>query len=174
VIGLVTEDDTGAGAFPVKEDERMGYRNFTPRQALHRAIGKEVEAQIMYEIYAGKVEDRQAKNLLEELAREELGHKLALEKIDPDHPGTFRTPEISSGELGEFFDRPEISKNATMQEVLRYAIAEETDAFTFYSSLTDYTNDKDFLDLLNRLASEEKKHKQRLEQLYDSMFQPEN
>jgi rubrerythrin len=152
----------------------MGYRNFTPRQILSRAIGKEQEAEMMYEIYSEKVEDSQSKGLLKELAREELGHKEALEKIDPDSPGTFRAPEISGAELSEFFDKPQVSKEATMLEVLRYAIAEEQDAFNFYTSLNAYTDDETFLNLLRRLASEEKKHMQKLERMYDDMFQPEN
>jgi rubrerythrin len=152
----------------------MGNSDFTPRQILNRAIGKEVEAKTMYEIYAGKVEDSQSKGLLRELAQEELGHKQALEKIDPDEPGTFKTPKILSSELGGLSERPQISKEATMQEVLRYAIAEEVDAFDFYTSLTKHAAGETFRNLLNRLASEEKKHKQRLERLYDDMFQPEN
>lgn len=152
----------------------MGYRNFTPQQILSRAIGKEEEARMMYEIYAEKVENRQSKELLQDLAKEELGHKLSLEKIDADKPGTFSTPEISSGEFGEFFDRPEISKEADMQEILRYAIAKEVDAFNFYTTMTKYTSDDNFLNLLNKLASEEKRHKQKLERIYDDMFQPEN
>ena len=152
----------------------MGNSDFTPQQLLNRAIGKEEQARMMYEIYADKVEDRQGKELLRELAQEELGHKLALEKIDADKPGTFNAPEISSGEFGEFFDRPEISKEAGMQEVLTYAIAEEADAFNFYNSMTKYASDENLLNLLNKLASEEKKHKQKLERMYDDMFQPEN
>jgi rubrerythrin len=152
----------------------MGYRNFTPSQLLNRAIGKEEEARMIYEIYSEKVEDAQSKKLLLELSKEELGHKLALEKIDPENPGTFTVTEISSGEFGEFFDRPKISKEAGMQEVLRFAIAEEIDAFNFYDTLTKYTKDENFLNLLNRLASEEKRHKEKLERMYDDMFQPEN
>ena len=152
----------------------MGLSNFTPSQVLNRAIGKEEEARMMYEIYAGKVEDRQSKQLLQELANEELGHKRALEKIDPAHPGTFTTQEIPSTAFGESLDRPQISKEATMQEVLKYAIAEEIDAFGFYESLTKYTEDQSFRNLLNRLASEEKQHKQKLERMYDDMSQPEN
>ncbi len=152
----------------------MGYRNFTPKQLLNRAIGKEQEASTLYEIYAGKVEEQSAKKLLQELAKEEIGHKLALEKIDPDDPGIFSATEISSGEFGEFFDRPQISEDATMQDVVRFAIAEEADAFNFYNSMSRYTKDENFINLLNRLASEEKKHKQKLERMYDDMFQPEN
>ena len=152
----------------------MAYRNFTPQQVLNRAIGKEVQARMMYQIYAEKVEDRQARNLLEELAREELGHKEILEKIDPDRPETFKVSEISGDTFEEFFDRPEISKSATLQEVLRYAIAEETDAFNFYDSMTAYTDDETFQNLLRKLASEEKRHKQKLNLLYDDMFKPEN
>lgn len=152
----------------------MGYRNFTPSQVLNRAIGKEEQAKTMYEIYAEKIGDQQGKQLLQELAKEELGHKLALEKIDPEHPGTFTATEISTGDFGEFFDRPQISKEASMQEVLRFAIAEEVDAFNFYSGMTKYTKDENLVNLLNRLAGEEKKHKQRLEQIYDDMFQAEN
>jgi rubrerythrin len=37
-----------------------------------------------------------------------------------------------------------------------------------------YTSDEDFLNLLNTLSAEEKKHKQKLERMYDDMFQPEN
>lgn len=152
----------------------MGYRNFTPKQLLNRAIGKEQEASTLYEIYAGKVEEQSAKKLLQELSKEEIGHKLALEKIDPDDPGIFSATEISSGEFGEFFDRPQISEDATMQDVVRFAIAEEADAFNFYNSMSRYTKDENFINLLNRLASEEKKHKQKLERMYDDMFQPEN
>ena len=61
-----------------------------------------------------------------------------------------------------------------MQEVLTYAIAEEADAFNFYSSMTKYTSDENLVNLLNKLSSEEKKHKQKLERMYDDMFQPEN
>lgn len=152
----------------------MGFRNFTPSQLLNRAIGKEEQARMLYEIYAEKVEDPQGKKLLQELAAEELGHKRALEKVDPENPGTFTATEISAGEFGEFFDRPAISKDATMQEVLRFAIAEEIDAFNFYHSLIGYTKDESFVNLLNRLAGEEKRHKERLERMYDEMFQPEN
>jgi rubrerythrin len=152
----------------------MGFTNFTPSQALSRAIGKEEEAKMIYEIYADKVEDAHSKQLLQELAKEELGHKLALEKIDPEEPGIFTAAEISTGEFGEFFDRPGLSKDATIQDVLRFAIAEEIDAYNFYETMKKYTKDENFQNLLNRLAGEEKKHKQRLERMYDSMFQPEN
>ena len=152
----------------------MGIRNFTPSQILNRAIGKEEQARTLYEMYADMVKNRQAKILLQELAKEELGHKLALQKVDPDKPGTFTSTEISSGEFGEFFDRPEISRNSPMQDIIRFAIAEEADAFNFYSSLSKYTKDDNLVNLLNRLAGEEKKHKQRLERIYDDMFQPDN
>lgn len=152
----------------------MSYRNFTPSQILNRAIGKEEQARMLYEIYADKVEDRQGKALLKELAAEEAGHKKILEKVDPEQPGTFNTAEISSVEISEFFDKPEISKEATMQEVLRFAIAEEIDAYNFYDSLKAYTADENFLNLLSKLEAEEKKHKDRLEDMYDRMFQPEN
>ncbi len=152
----------------------MADRNFTPRQILNRAIGKEAEAKMMYEIYAEKVEDPRSKQLLKELALEEMGHKLALEKVDPEHPGTFKSPNISSSKFSDFSERPQITKQSTMQEVLQYAIAEEQDAFNYYTSLVDYASDKKLLNLLRKLASEEKKHKQKLERMYDDMFQPEN
>ncbi len=152
----------------------MGNPNFTPRQVIDRAIGMEEEARMMYEIYGEKVDNAQARSLLEELAKEELGHKLALEKIDPDNPVTFKTAELSSREIGEIFDRPQITKEATIEEVLRYAISEETEAFNFYNSLAAYVGDQEFLNLLKKLASEEKRHKQKLEQIYDDMFRPEN
>jgi rubrerythrin len=99
---------------------------------------------------------------------------LALEKVDPEKPGTFSASEISRAELSEFFDKPEISKEATMQEVIQYAIGEEQDAFAFYKSLTEYAADETLINLLNRLATEEKRHKGKLERMYDDMFQPEN
>jgi rubrerythrin len=152
----------------------MSNHTFTPSQILNRAIGKEEQAKTLYEMYADIVDNRQSKLILQELAKEELGHKMALEKIDPENPGTFSATEISSGELGEFFDRPQLSKDSSMQDVIQFAIAEETDAFNFYSSLKKFAKDETFINLLNRLAGEEKKHKQRLERIYDDMFQPEN
>jgi rubrerythrin len=158
-----------------KEENRgMSYRNFTPSQVLNRAIGKEEEARTIYELYAEKVEDAQAKKILSDLAMEELGHKRALEKIDPESPGVFEETEIAADEFGEFFERPQISKDSSLQEVLRFAIAEETDACNFYAVMKKYTKDETFLNLLNRLSGEEKKHQQKLERMYDEMFQPEN
>jgi rubrerythrin len=152
----------------------MPGREFSPRQLLNRAIGKEVQASTMYEIYADKVEDKQGKKLLKELAREELGHKQTLEKIDPEEPGAFRSQTIPTGEFIEFSDAPAITKESTMQEVLRYAIGEELDAFNFYSSLAQQADNTTLRNLLNRIAAEEKKHKNKLEQMYDDMFQSEN
>ncbi len=147
---------------------------FTPRQLLQRAIGKEVEAKTMYEIYAEKVEDRQGKSLLRELAQEELGHRQVLEKIDPEKPGVFKSQKIATGEFLEFSESPQLTPSSTMQEVLKYAIAEEIDAFNFYESLSEQAADSKLRNLLNRLASEEMKHKDRLERMYDEMYQPEN
>jgi rubrerythrin len=157
-----------------EESEEMGMRNFTPQQILNRAIGKEVEAKTLYELYARKVQDKQSKKLLQELAQEELGHKQILEKIDPDKPGTFTKPTIAKSEFADFTERAEMTKEATMQEVLRFAIGEEVDAFNFYTSILPFAGDEKTRNLLNRIANEEKKHKQRLEKLYDDMFQPEN
>lgn len=152
----------------------MAGRDFTPRQLLNRAIGKEVEAKTMYEIYADKVMDKQSKSLLRELAQEELGHKTLLENINPEKPGVFKSQSIPTGEFVEFSESPQITRQSTMQEVLRYAIGEELDAFSFYTSLVEHVGDETLRNLLNRIASEEKKHKERLERLYDEMYQPEN
>jgi rubrerythrin len=147
--------------------------DFTPRQLINRAIGKETQARTMYEIYAEKVQDNQGKRLLKELAQEELGHKQTLEKIDPERPGSFMTQKISTAEFVEF-SQPELTKESTMQEVLRYAIAEEMQAFSFYTSLAEQAADSTLRNLLNKLALEEEKHKEKLERMYDDIYQPEN
>ncbi|RJP21710.1 MAG: hypothetical protein C4520_09300 [Candidatus Abyssobacteria bacterium SURF_5] len=152
----------------------MAGKDFTPRQLINRAIGKEVEANMMYEIYAEKVEDEQGKSLLKELAREELAHKHTLEKINPEKPGAFKSQSLPTGEFIEFADRPQITKQSTMQEVLRYAIGEEMEALSFYTSLSEYAGNEEVRGLLNRIASEEKKHKDKLERMYDEMYRPEN
>jgi rubrerythrin len=125
----------------------MAELNFTPRQILNRAIGKEEQAKMMYEIYAGKVEDPNGKKLLKELAQEESRHKETLEKIDPEKPGTFKARKVSSAEFSDFSNRPQITKESTMQEVLKYAIAEESDAIDFYSSIAEFATDKKLVNL---------------------------
>jgi rubrerythrin len=152
----------------------MTNRTFTPSQIINRAIGKEEQANTLYEMYADLVENRQSKLILQELAQEELGHKRLLEKVDPESPGTFNATTISTVEFNEYFDRPQLSKDSSMQDVIQFAIGEEIDAFNFYNSLKKYAQDENFINLLNRLAGEEKKHKQKLERIYDDMFQPEN
>lgn len=152
----------------------MAELNFTPRQILNRAIGKEEQARMMYEIYSEKVEDPKSRQLLKELAQEELRHKETLQKIDPEKPGTFKARKVSSAEFSDFSNRPQITKESTMQEVLRYAIAEEADALNFYSSIAEFATDKKLVNLLNKLAAEERGHRQKLERMYDEMFQPED
>jgi rubrerythrin len=73
----------------------------------------------------------------------------------------------------EHMEKPDIKKNIKSAEIYLIAADRELNAYNFYKSLADSHPAGDVKDLLNKMASEEMKHKEKMEYLYSNTAFPQ-
>ena len=144
------------------------------KNILERAIQSEEHSYQIYKHLAGKVEKPESKKLLEGLAQQELGHKRLLEMFDPTRVEPIESADIQDLKLTEFMEPAPLDTNASVQDVMLFAIRKEKSAHEFYQRMSEFSPGAEAKGLFDRLAGEELKHKTNLENLYEDMFMAEN
>lgn len=147
-------------------------------QLISLAIQREEEA---YEFYTKASEEATLKSsgkLLQELAKQEIGHKEKLmEALKTDVCDTFTCKTVAEIEdigLSKYLIDIPLAADSTPQEILVVAIKREDGANSFYKTLSELTGVAAHRTVFETLAKEEQKHKEILEGLYDDIFQPDN
>ena len=140
----------------------------TLQSVIDLAIQKEEEAHSFYMSLRNNVEDKAAKDTLKYLADEEAGHKAFLIKckeqmscdvvLRPDMPVDYK--------VAEHLKQPDIKKNMNSEEIFLVAANRELYAYNFYKGLAELCPKGPVRDLLVKIASEEMKHKEKMEYLY--------
>ncbi len=127
---------------------------------IDRAIRIEEEAYAFYMDLARRVSDAEAKDTLLYLAREEQGHREYLLKyrqtgfVGPSRP-------VIDLKIAENLTKPDIQKDINSKDV--YLIAA---THNFYKGLAEIHPAGDIREMLQRMAAEELKHKEKMEYLY--------
>jgi len=132
---------------------------------IERAIRNEEEAYDFYTALSCKVEDREAKDTLQFLAREEKGHKEYLLKYRQAGFAGPAEPVIDL-KVAENLVKPDIQKDMNSKDVYLIAANRELNAHNFYKGLAELHPAGDIRDMLLRMADEELKHKEKMEYLY--------
>lgn len=142
---------------------------------IEMAIRREEEARAFYLDLHVKVEDTLAKDTLRYLADEEAKHA--------EYLRTCMAGRYCSSVLGmkdpvdykiiEYLEKPDIKKDMNSAEVYLVAAQRELDAYNFYKGLADTYPPGDMKDLLIKMANQEKKHKEKVEYLYDNTAFPQ-
>jgi rubrerythrin len=140
----------------------------TLQSVIDLAIQREEEALNFYLSLCSVVQDKTAKDTLKYLAEEEAGHKAFLVKckeqmscdvvLRPDFPVDYK--------VAEHLKQPDIKKDLNSEEVFLIAANRELNAHNFYKDLADLYPKGQVKELLSRMASEEMKHKEKMEYLY--------
>lgn len=142
------------------------------------AIEKEEEAHAFYTEAAEEASLKSSAKLLRELANQELGHKEKLQKAFEEgvcESFTCSTvEEVKDQGLGEYLVDIPLRPSSSPQDILVVAIKREEAAHDFYQRLSELTGNQHHRFVFETLAKEEKKHKERLERMYDDAFQPWN
>ncbi len=143
-------------------------RSDTLQSVIDLAIQREEEACDFYLNLCNIVQDKTAKDTLKYLAEEEAGHKAFLVKckdqmscdvvLRPDLPVDYK--------VAEYLKQPDIKKSMNSADVFLVAANREMNAHNFYRTLADYYPGGPEKDMLLRMASEELKHKEKMEYLY--------
>ncbi len=136
-------------------------KNFMLKIILENAIEAEEKAYDFYEKAIPTTAEEKAKELLRNLAGEELKHRLKLEetqregnlgKLTVEKPDTVKTIETFADEW------PLITPDTTSQEILEIALEKEKRAYSFYSILRDHASLKAIKQIFDGLAAEERRH----------------
>ena len=131
------------------------------------AIRKEEEAARMYTDLADRIENKAMREMLQDFAREEVGHKEELLQIKG---GKLSFPDVEyvmDLKIAEYADDVEPSADLDYRKTLVLAMKREKAAFRLYTHLAAATDDPQLRTTLLNLAHEEAKHKLRFEIEYD-------
>lgn len=150
---------------------------YTFEVALEKAIIMEEQGFRNY-LHAIKVVDnRQAKVLLRDAAKEELEHKQRIELAlleGHDQNAAILSEELPTMNLDYVFEQKEIPDDADARTSLAYAIHLEKQAVQFYRALMSGCEGAPMASLFKRLLADETRHLKNLEDFYESYFLAEN
>lgn len=123
------------------------------------------------------VKDRQAKAILRDAAREELGHKNLIENAlldGHDKNASIMAEPLTNMNLDYVYNQKNLAPDADGRESLAYAIHLEQQAVKFYQALISGCEGAPMMDLFKRLMADETRHLRTLEDLYEKIFLTEN
>jgi rubrerythrin len=139
-------------------------------EILDFAINKEEEAAKMYTDLAAQMKKPYMRQVFEDFAKEELGHKeklLGIKKGELLQPVAEKVIDLKLAEM--LVDVVPVS-DMDYQQALIFAMKEEKAAFKLYTELAGSTDDESLQATLLSLAQEEARHKLRFEIEYDDEF----
>jgi rubrerythrin len=145
------------------EDKRL-------KDFLDIAIQREIEAFEFYSGLAKKVADLQAKDTLALLVGEEKKHRAFLEDYlnGKIAAGSLRMSQAVDYKIAEFMEKPATDSEIKSSEAYLLAAHREKASHDFYKALADIHPDGPVKDMLLLMASEEMKHKEKVEYLYSN------
>jgi len=148
---------------------------FTLNDILGKAIQKEIGSRLLYIDLSQKMKDQVAKDAFQELAQQEQGHQNLLEQY---LRGELKGGKLSRGQIvdykiAEYIDQPEISPDMKLKDVFLLAANREKVSHEFYLGLASIHPAGEAKRLLEELALQELKHKQKVEFLYSEVAFPQ-
>jgi len=150
----------------------------TVEKILKDAIKGEIEAYELYTNSAELVQTEHIKALLRELAQEELGHKVALERMLTD-PSQLRwqvrelkAAPIEDYRIGDHLVARPLDPGSTFQDVCIFASKREQESYELYKGLASQSSGE-IRDLLTAMANDELRHKNMVEGWYEEVVYQE-
>ncbi|MFC2068634.1 ferritin family protein [Chloroflexota bacterium] len=145
------------------------------REALEKAIQKELEAQQLYHNLGEKMVDEVAKDAFQGLAQEEKQHQAFLEKYQSGElkEGALKQEQVLDYKLAEHFNQPEIFPDMKLKDIFLLVANREKASHEFYQGLAIAHPPGEVRNLLEELASQELKHKHTIEFLYTEVAFPQ-
>jgi len=143
------------------------------KKIISKAIGEEVAAFEFYNGVSEKTKDKNLKDLFKELAVEEGKHKRTLEGFLAMPPERFHFAPARDYKVVDSVPTPPLTLELKPIEGLVIAIKKELEAMQVYTQLANTSADEAQKKIFLELASMERQHKARLEDIYTNMAFPE-
>ena len=131
------------------------------------AIAREEESHKMYTDLAGKMKKQAMKEVFEDFAKQELGHKAKLLKVKEGKLLVSAEKKVMDLKIGDYLVDVEPTEKMSYQDALIVAMKKERAAFMLYSDLAESVSDENLKNTFTSLANEEARHKLRFEIIYD-------
>jgi len=143
------------------------------KKIISNAIDGEVEAYTFYTSVSNRAHDPALKKLFEELAGEEQKHRRVLETFLAKATANLHFAAAKDYKVGDELPTPKLTDDLKPLEGLVIAIKKELEAMQMYTQLATLSIDAEQELLFSQLATMERGHKARLEDLYTEMAFPE-
>jgi rubrerythrin len=143
-------------------------------EVLDFAIAKEKESARFYDDLAARTKKPWMRQVFEDFANEERGHKAKLLAIKEGQLLLPAAAKVMDLKLADYLTDVKASPDLDYQEALVLAMKEEKASFKLYSDLAAATDDETLRTTLLALAQEEAKHKLRFEIEYDEEILTDN
>ncbi len=150
----------------------------TVKEVLREAVQGEIEAHLLYTKAADMVQEEHVKQALLELAQEEQGHKLALERMlaNPDQISysvrKLQEETVEDYQIGDHLVAQPLGPNSTFQDVCIFASKKEQQSYELYRDMAAQ-NEGELSDLLEAMAKDELRHKNLVEGWYEEVVYQE-
>jgi len=143
------------------------------KKIISLAIDREVEAFAFYHTISEKVKDKALKSLFAELAGEEKQHREFLQGILTKKVMTMHFEAKADYKVADTLKTPDLTPDLKPIDGLVIAIKKELEAMQMYTQLAKLSTDSEQKMLFDQLATMERGHKARLEDIYTNMAFPE-
>ncbi len=137
------------------------------------AIEREVGAYTFYRAVADKANNADIKATFSDLAREEQSHKETLEAFLKKGPDSMKFSVSKDYKVADALPTPPLTADLKPVEGIVIAIKNELEAMQMYTQLAHASADQAQKNLFLELASMERGHKSKLEDIYTNMAFPE-
>lgn len=143
----------------------MDEKNF--QEIIQFAIEKEVGTYDLYTRCGQTAKYSGAKELFEELAKEEEGHRKLLENLSKDKVAQGKLGPILDLKISDYLIEVKCVPDSSYADILRMVMKNEEHSFKLYNDLKDSCKDSELKKVFAFLAQEEAKHKLKFEKIYD-------
>lgn len=137
------------------------------KEIIKFAIDKEIKSYNFYTKASKVAKYSGAKDLFSDLAKEEVGHRKLLEKLDMKKIVKVKIEKVPDLRISTYIVDAEFKPDMPYANILRMAIKMEERALKLYTHMNKSNKDEKLNKLFTFLANEEAKHKLRLEKIYD-------
>ena len=143
------------------------------KKIISSAIEREVEANAFYSAVSKKTKDKNLKSIFNKLAEEEKEHKRTLEGFLAKTSEKIHFSESKDYKIVDALVTPPLNADLKPVEGIVIAIKNELEAMQMYTQLANVSTDAAQKKIFLELATMERGHKSKLEDIYTNMAFPE-
>ena len=143
------------------------------KKIIFSAIEREVEAYTFYSVVSKKATDKNIKSIFSKLAEDEQEHRRTLEVFLAKAPEKMHFSESQDYKIVDALVTPPLTADLKPVEGIVIAIKNELEAMQMYTQLANVSTDAAQKNIFLELATMERGHKSKLEDIYTNMAFPE-